>query len=209
MTTYTLATVPQWMRESSLFRELSSNEESNNDILPITNDKFKENSNINNIEDFKLIHEICKFWQLDFPNSYCIWPLKCIENKIEVFNFYYSILDNRDPHILSLITDLMKQNLITERISAQEALRSFNNYIETLIDEIFYDISKKASVGIRKLNFSNSKALKKLGEFKLSDSKFTKVKNSFVSLGYRCIEKEYDGYSGPSSKYKIIEEIFF
>lgn len=100
--------IPQWLENSKLYRNFSENE---NKKIEIPDDCYKKSDKIKNIDDFKLVFNTCKYWNLDeYPNSFYKWGLK---NKNEILRFFYSETNNSDDLIEKLTNSYkMKYKLI-------------------------------------------------------------------------------------------------
>uniref|UniRef100_A0A6C0AD68 Uncharacterized protein n=1 Tax=viral metagenome TaxID=1070528 RepID=A0A6C0AD68_9ZZZZ len=76
--------IPQWLENSELYRNFSENE---NKKIEIPDDSYKKSDKIKNMDDFKLVFNTCKYWNLDeYPNSFYKWALK---NKNEALRIMY------------------------------------------------------------------------------------------------------------------------
>ena len=111
---------------------------------------FKENDEINNIEDFTKIHHICKYWGMKYLITYSNFEDK---NKKIVLKFYYSLLTDEDGEINYLIDRLLYIKPIIEHVTKKELdlmelkdIKEKHDY--STINSIYKQIYKSKSSGI-------------------------------------------------------------
>ena len=74
--------VPEYLKNSEFYKNNLKND--NNVCISIDKKYFKENTDVNNLDEFKNLYYTCNYWLLDFPQSFYDFAL---ENKKNVLIF--------------------------------------------------------------------------------------------------------------------------
>ena len=93
--------IPQFLKESEYYKNLDHSEEKIN----IDSKFYKENDEINSIEDFKLLYNTIEFWGSKYTQSFYDYSLN---NKKLVLEFFKGMSDENSHSVNFLMSDLKK-----------------------------------------------------------------------------------------------------
>uniref|UniRef100_A0A6C0AD43 Uncharacterized protein n=1 Tax=viral metagenome TaxID=1070528 RepID=A0A6C0AD43_9ZZZZ len=102
--------IPKWLRNSEFYMSLEADDDS---TIEIPEDAYKKTNHIKNIKDFEKVYKICKFWIMDYPESFYKWAL---DNKKHALKFFYSEFDDKNDEINYLIDDLTYSEKLVYKI---------------------------------------------------------------------------------------------
>ena len=105
-----LKDIPTWLQQSDFYKSLDKkNTEESENSIEIPDDKIKETNDITTINDFIQIYFVCKYWGLDYPESFYKFGL---ENKKLALKFFYSEYDESNKEINFLIDELSSSDIM-------------------------------------------------------------------------------------------------